>query len=93
MAPFGDWNSGNPNDALYLEHSSTARRQSLGRGLGLPRVLVLDNGKELHPETLQRFLDLFTITIRWRRASMPRDSAMVERMLGATEQEVRAQLG
>ena len=68
-------------------------RDYVRRNNRLPRVLVLDNGKEFHSETLQRFCDLFKITIRWRRASMPRDSAMVERMLGATEQEVLAQLG
>lgn len=67
-------------------------RDYVRRNNRLPRVLVLDNGKEFHSETLQRFCDLFKITIRWRRASMPRDSAMVERMLGATEQEVLAQL-
>lgn len=67
-------------------------RDYVRRNNRLPRILVLDNGKEFHSETLQRFCDLFKITIRWRRASMPRDSAMVERMLGATEKEVLNQL-
>lgn len=58
----------------------------------LPRVLVLDNGKEFHSEALQLFCDLFKIQIRWRRRSKPRDSTIVERAIGATETEVIAQL-
>jgi putative transposase len=58
----------------------------------LPRVLVLDNGKEFHSEALKLFCSIFNIHIRWRRRSRPRDSTMVERMLGATEQEVISSL-
>ena len=58
----------------------------------LPRVLVLDNGKEFHSEALQLFCKLFNIQIRWRRRSKPRDSTIVERAIGATETEVIAQL-
>lgn len=58
----------------------------------LPRVLVLDNGKEFHSEALQLFCELFSIQIRWRRRSKPRDSTIVERAIGATETEVIAQL-
>lgn len=58
----------------------------------LPRVLVLDNGKEFHSNALQLFCELFKIQIRWRRRSKPRDSTIVERAIGATETEVIAQL-
>lgn len=58
----------------------------------LPRVLVLDNGKEFHSEALKLFCSIFGISIRWRRRSRPRDSSIIERMLGATEQEVISQL-
>lgn len=58
----------------------------------LPRVLVLDNGKEFHSAALQLFCDLFRIQIRWRRRSKPRDSTIVERAIGATETEVISQL-
>lgn len=54
----------------------------------LPRILVVDNGKEFHGAELREFCSIFGITLRWRRRSTPRDSSMVERMLGATEQEV-----
>lgn len=58
----------------------------------LPRILVLDNGSEFHSYEFQQFCDLFGITIRWRRRSRPRDSAIVERMFGTVEQEFLAQL-
>ena len=67
-------------------------RDYVRRNGRLPRVLVLDNGKEFHSEALLLFCSLFSITIRWRRRSRPRDSSIIERMLGATEQEVIAQL-
>ena len=63
-------------------------RDYVRRNRRLPRVLVLDNGKEFHSEALATFCSMFGITIRWRRRSRPRDSSIVERMLGATEQEV-----
>lgn len=56
------------------------------------KVLVLDNGREFHSEALKLFCSVFGITLRWRRRSRPRDSAIIERMLGATEQEVISQL-
>lgn len=66
-------------------------RDYVRRNGRLPRLLVLDNGKEFHSDALLRFCSAFGITIRWRRRSRPRDSTMVERMLGVTEQEVIAQ--
>src|SRR5690606_32573253 len=58
----------------------------------LPRVLVLDNGREFHSSALNHFASLFGIEIRRRRRSMPRDSTLVERMLGVVEQELIASL-
>jgi putative transposase len=58
----------------------------------LPRILVLDNGREFHSEALKLFCSLFGVEIRWRRRSRPRDSSMVERLLGATETEVISSL-
>jgi putative transposase len=58
----------------------------------LPKTIVLDNGAEFHSASLLMFCSLFGIHIRWRRRSRPRDSSMVERMLGATEQEVLSSL-
>ncbi len=63
-------------------------RDYVRRNGRLPKVLVLDNGKEFHSEAVKLFCSLFSIHIRWRRRSKPRDSTMVERALGATEQEV-----
>ena len=54
----------------------------------LPKTIVLDNGKEFHSEALKLFCSQFKINIRWRRRSMPRDSTLVERFLGAIEKEV-----
>lgn len=71
------------NDAVLMCLRDYVRRN--GR---LPRVLVLDNGKEFHSVALKQFCSMFGIAIRWRRRSTPRDSTVVERMLGASEQEV-----
>lgn len=67
-------------------------RDYVRRNGRLPRVLVLDNGREFHSQALLQFCSMFGITIRWRRASHPRDSTLVERMLGVTEQEIISQL-
>lgn len=58
----------------------------------LPRVLVLDNGKEFHSRDLMEFCKIFGITIRWRRSGKPRDSGMVERCFGVTETEMLQQM-
>lgn len=67
-------------------------RDYVRRNGRLPRALVLDNGQEFHSEALLLFCSLFGIKIVWRRRSRPRDSSVVERMLGATEKEVINQL-
>lgn len=58
----------------------------------LPRILVLDNGREFHSDAVEQVCSLFGIEIRWRRRSKPRDSTLVERALGATETEIFANL-
>lgn len=58
----------------------------------LPRTLVLDNGKEFHSNALKAIASLFGIDLRWRRRSKPRDSTLVERALGVTEQELLSSL-
>ncbi len=58
----------------------------------LPKVIVLDNGKEFHSTALKLFCSAYGIDIRYRRRSKPRDSSLVERSLGATETEVLQQL-
>jgi putative transposase len=58
----------------------------------LPRILVLDNGKEFHSHDLTQFCKLFGITVRWRRSAKPRDSGIVERFFGTVETELLQQL-
>ena len=58
----------------------------------LPRTLVLDNGKEFHSHELKAICSIFGIEIRWRRRSRPRDSTLVERAIGVTEQELLSAL-
>ncbi len=67
-------------------------RDYVRRNGRLPRVLVLDNGREFHSEALKLFCSVFNIEIRWRRRSRPRDSSKIERLLGATEMEVLSSL-
>jgi putative transposase len=49
---------------------------------------VCDNGKEFHSRELMLFCRLYGIDLRNRPPSMPRGGAMIERLLGATEDEV-----
>jgi putative transposase len=85
--------------AFYLSYSPASAvavlmclRDYVRRHKRLPRILVLDNGREFHSEALKLFCSIFGITIRWRRRSRPRDSSVIERMLGVVEQEVISQL-
>ncbi|MDE2400177.1 MAG: transposase family protein [Burkholderiales bacterium] len=75
-----------------LEATFMVLRDYVRRHGCLPRTLVLDNGKEFHSESLKLFCSLFGIDIRWRRRSMPRDSTLVERLLGVVESEVISSL-
>lgn len=81
--------------AMYLSYDAPSAntvlmilRDYTRRNGRLPDTIVLDNGAEFHSVALKRFCDLFRINIRWRRRSKPRDSTLVERMLGVTETEV-----
>lgn len=81
--------------AMYLSFDAPSAnvvlmvlRDYVRRNGRLPKTIVLDNGSEFHSAALKLFCRIFQIDIRWRRRSRPRDSSMVERMLGATEQEL-----
>jgi len=83
--------------AMYLSYDAPSAntvlmilRDYVRRNGRLPDTIVLDNGAEFHSAALKRFCDLFRVNIRWRRRSKPRDSTLVERMLGVTETEVIA---
>jgi hypothetical protein len=58
----------------------------------LPRVLSIDNGKEFHSRELEFLCTLFGIELRYRPPAQARFGAMVERLLGATEDEVFSEL-
>ncbi|WP_322032824.1 transposase family protein [Paraburkholderia sp. J76] len=53
----------------------------------LPRVVVVDGGKEFRSHAFQLFCKIFGIEIRYRGPGRPRGGALVERMFGVTEQE------
>lgn len=83
--------------AMYLSYDAPSAntvlmilRDYVRRNGRLPDTIVLDNGAEFHSAALKQFCDLFRVNIRWRRRSKPRDSTLVERMLGVTETEVIA---
>lgn len=54
----------------------------------LPDTIVLDNGPEYKNAALLEFCDLYDVHTRWRRRAKPRDSNMVERLFGITEEEI-----
>ena len=58
----------------------------------LPRVLVVDNGKEFHSHELEFFCRMFGIELRYRSPGMPRGAAMVERTFGSIDQEVFSEM-
>lgn len=67
-------------------------RDYVRRHQRLPRVIVVDNGKEFHSKELEQFCRIYGIEIRYRPPGMPRGGAMVERGLGAIEEEVFGQI-
>lgn len=67
-------------------------RDYVRRNGRLPRLLSVDNGKEFHSKVLELVAKLLGIDIRYRAPGMPRGGAMVERLIGATEQEVVAHM-
>jgi putative transposase len=77
-----------PSAALVL----MVLRDYVRRHNRLPRVIVVDNGKEFHSKELELFCRIYSIEIRYRPPGMPRGGAMVERGLGAIEEEVFGQM-
>lgn len=65
-----------------------AMRDYVRRNGCMPRVLVVDNGKEFHSRELELFCRLYNIEIRYRAPGMPRGGSQVERLLGSVETEV-----
>ena len=67
-------------------------REYVRRHNRLPRAISVDNGKEFHGRALERFCKLYGVDIRYRPPAMPRGGSPVERIFGATEEEVIAQM-
>ncbi|MGF6413663.1 integrase catalytic domain-containing protein [Paraburkholderia sp. MM5482-R1] len=62
-------------------------RDYVRRWRRLPRVVVVDGGKEFRSHAFQLFCQIFGMEIRYRGPGRPRGGAPVERMFGVTEQE------
>ena len=54
----------------------------------LPKMISVDNGADFRSKELARFCQIFGIELRFRSPGEPRGGAMIERLLGATEQEI-----
>jgi putative transposase len=67
-------------------------RDYVRRHKRLPRVIAVDNGADFHSHALDFFCRLYGIEIRYRSPGEPRGGAMIERLLGATEDEVLSSL-
>lgn len=67
-------------------------RDYVRRNQRLPRVFVVDNGKEFHSHELEYFCRIYGVELRYRSPGMPRGAAMVERALGAIEEEVFSEM-
>jgi len=85
--------------AMYLSYDKPSThavlmiiRDYVRRHSCLPRVLVVDNGAEFHSHELKDLCRLLAIDLRYRPPAMPRGGAMVERLLGAIEEEVLAMM-
>jgi transposase InsO family protein len=93
-----DGNTAHPRALILSFDPPSARtvlnvmRDYVRRHNRLPRTIVVDNGKEFHSETLALFCKLYGIEIRYRPPGMPRGGAMIERLLGASEEEVLANM-
>ncbi|MGF6372861.1 putative transposase [Paraburkholderia sp. RAU6.4a] len=80
--------------ALYVSYDAPSAwsalmvlRDYVRRWRRLPRVVVVDGGKEFRTHAFQLFCKIFGIDIRYRGPGRPRGGAPVERMFGVTEQE------
>jgi putative transposase len=58
----------------------------------VPRVLVVDNGKEFHSHELELLCRIYGIELRYRAPGMPRGGSLVERTFGAIGEEVLSEL-
>lgn len=58
----------------------------------LPKVIVVDNGKEFHSAEFTFFCALYGIEIRYRPPGQPRAGSPVERLFGSIETELFSQL-
>lgn len=58
----------------------------------LPRILVVDNGKEFHGHALEYLCRVLGIEFRFRAPGQPRGGALIERAFGAINEEVLAEL-
>lgn len=65
-------------------------RDYVRRNQRLPKIISVDNGKEFHFRELELFCRLYNIDLRYRAPGMPRGGAMIERLLGVSEEEVFA---
>jgi len=85
--------------AFYLSYDPPSARSVLmalrdyvRRNNRLPRIIVVDGGKEFRSRELEWFCRRYGIDLRHRPAGMPRGGSPVERAIGATETEVLAKL-
>ena len=67
-------------------------RDYVRRNHRLPKILVVDGGKEFRSKELKVFCEYYGIALRHRPAGKPRGGSMVERVIGATETEVIAKM-
>jgi hypothetical protein len=58
----------------------------------LPKLIVVDGGKEFRSAAFLWFCRLYGISIRFRPKARPRTGSIIERVLGATETEFFARL-
>jgi putative transposase len=55
---------------------------------GVPGKLHLDNGADFRSKSLQRFCELYDITIMWRPVARPQFGGHIERLIGTSMKQV-----
>jgi putative transposase len=73
-----------PSAALVL----LALRDCVRRNGRLPDKISVDNGSDFRSQELEDFCRIFGIDLQFRAPGEPRGGAMIERLLGATEEEI-----
>jgi putative transposase len=80
--------------AMYLSYAAPSvmsvlmlLRDYVRRHGRLPRVIVVDGGKEFRTAAFTKFCSIFGIEIRYRAPGRPRGGTLIERMFGVTEDE------